>query len=610
MSAAARIGKSTYSSQSCHLPLAFWALLVLTIALRLPGITRPLLGNFATKNVVYAMIARNWAEQKTTLWYPMVDCMVGGGRGLHMAEFPVSAYVSAACWKLCGGALDVWGRATSVAFMAAAVAVLYGYVRRNHGPVAGFGAGWTMALSPIAIIYGQSFMLDASLVFFTLVTFYGIDRWIEVAIPGGESSIPTCGNALCGIVGGAGDPEGLPADRNATEGVPSSVSSGIAKLRLATKGWGWLLVAASSLALVLLSKCYLAVWLLPLAAMVIWPVQKGQERGPSLLAPAARSRLRTTGRTKGDCTLFLLASVAAVLASLPAVLWYVHAYRSAMPGSPIAHLVYTSLQRNAEGSPLFDRLLGRPDFYRQVLDDLTGVVLTPLGLAFFLGGFIHPGWKRYALWLVAAAALVAILPVKFYKMNYYYVATLPPVCVLAGLGWQVAVPRLRLRRTAVAGLLMVWLVFALRFAVRPAFLTPAQDQSVVAAGRAVQQLTRPDEPIVTMHGDAIDLLYYACRPGWAIAPGTGELAGLLERCARQGARYMAIVDAEAETVAARCAGMLASQAPAAAGDGYRIYRLASWPARSSRAAASPGHPTRSVARFGVRRSVHQRGVPH
>jgi len=498
-------GRSSQSSQPPYLPLGLWGLLVLTVVLRMPGIDRPLLGNFATKSVVNGMMARNWAEGRTSLWYPKLDLMMGDQRSLHMAEFPVSTYLSAVGWKFLGGSLDVWGRAMAVAFLAGSVAVLYSFVRRRHGAEGAFGAGLALTLSPIAIIYGQNFTLDASMVFFTVVAMDGLDRWMS----GGRSR--------------------------------------------------WLLSAAVGLALLLLSKIYLAVWLLPLAAMVVWPSGRFQFSSE----PGRRDRLRTG-----------LAAIAGVAALLPAVFWYIHVYRAALPESPLAGITYTSLQRNAEGSPLFDRMLLSPDFYRQVLDDLTGVILTPLGFMLFCAGFLDRSWRRQTVWLLAAMIVVAALPVKFFKVNYYYVALLPPLCIVAGLGWQVVCRRLRLSRTAIAALVMLWLLLSLRYAVRPAFVTPQEDMAVVAAGQAVQQLTVPEEAVVTIHGDGIDLLYYCNRPGWAVSPKAPDLDSLLKDYSRHGARYLVIVGRRPLGFPQKFRAALMGADPFVMGGGYAIYCLA------------------------------------
>jgi hypothetical protein len=141
-------------------------------------------------------------------------------------------------------------------------------------------------------------------------------------------------------------------------------------------------------------------------------------------------------------------------------------------------------------------------------------------------------------------------------------AVLPPLCIVAGLGWQAVRQRIRPGRTAVFVLLGVGLVFSLRYCIRPAFVTPAEDCAVLEAARQVQRLTGPDEPVVTMHGTTIDLLYYCNRRGWAIAPDGPQLAAVLEDCRRQGARYLVVVGAGP-----------ALRSAVAEGEGFRIHRL-------------------------------------
>ena len=129
------------SSRVRHFAAIVLLLLVFATAYRSLGITRPLVGNFSTKSVIYGMIARNWAEGRAGLFYPTMDVLVGGQRSLHMLEFSVSAQLTGALWKWFGGSLDVWGRATSVAFLAAAILLLVALVRARHGQAAALGAG-------------------------------------------------------------------------------------------------------------------------------------------------------------------------------------------------------------------------------------------------------------------------------------------------------------------------------------------------------------------------------------------------------------------------------------------------------------------------------------
>ena len=477
------------------------ALLLLTAGYRSLGITRPLVGNFSTKSVIYGMIARNWAEARAGLLYPTMDVMVGGQRSLHMLEFSVSAHVSGLLWKAFDGSLDFWGRVTSILFLTASVWLLVGMVRRRHGNAAALGAGFLLALSPISVIYGQTFMLDASIVFFTIVVFACADRW------------------------------------------------------LASGGTLWLLPLTLAYALLLLTKVYLIVLLLPMVAMVMWPSRFGPPRTePSASLP---------GR-------FWPGLAAVVMAVIPVVLWSLHALSTAAPGSAHATHIYSCLQGNATSYRPPDPLLFSGNFYRQALDELTTVILTPAGFALFLAAFLHRDWRRYLPWLAAMALLVLALPRKFHEMNYYYMAVLPPLGILVGLGWQVVWERLHPGRLAVAAFLLVALLFSVRYAAKPAFFTPEEDRAVVAAGRAVQQLVPPNQPVATMHGSSITLLYYCNRPGWFIEPNEPDLTDVLASCRHQGARYLVVAGPEGED--ARMDTVL-TRTPVLIGDGFRIYSL-------------------------------------
>ena len=503
-------------------------LIALTVVIRVPGIGRALVGNFSTKNVVYAMIGRNWAEGRAGIFFPRLDCLTDGQRSLHMLEFPVSAYLAATAWKTAGGSLDVWGRATSVAFITASVILLLLFVRRRHGLEAALGAGFCLALSPISVIYGQSFMLEASLICFTVATFYFLDRWL------------LGGRAI------------------------------------------WLAMSAACFALLLLTKIYMLVLLLPLGIAVIH-AKLCRSRPETTLTRSASEvgkffpRLRfglvydvsdlpgsgISARRK------LAAGLLLGLAIVPAATWYWHAYHAADPGGPYADHIFYSVRDSASVHRPPHPILRSADFYRQMLDDLTGVVLTPVGFMLLLAGFLDRESRRYGAWLAAMGVLVLLLPLKFHEMNYYHMAVLPPLCVIAGLGWRVVHRRIRPTATASVLLVLVGLIFSARYSGRAAFVTPHEDRAVVAAGRAVQQLAEADEPVVTMHGSTIDLLYYSNRPGWALSPDTPNLNTVLEDYHSQGARYLVVTGPQADGPPPAV-----TRLPVAAwGQGYLIHAL-------------------------------------
>jgi len=482
---------------------ALWGLLAAALAVRLPGIARPLLGPFATKNVVYAMIARNWSLGRAPAWLPTLDCLVGGERSLHLVEFPVSAYLSGSLWRAFGGGLDVWGRATAIGFSVTAIGLLFLLVRRSHSQSAALAAAAVLAFSPVSIIYGQSFMLEASLVCFALATLWSAQCWAD------------------------------------------------------GRRWRWLALAAIFFALMLLTKVYMIVLLLPLA-VIVWRRDEQSSRHTPCVVTSDSTRCVPATITAG------------LLAILPAAGWYL--YVLAAPGQPLADHVFYSARQSADAHALPIPLLASAEFYRQVFSDLCGVALTPVGFGLALIGLANRQWRRHLAWLSSMALLVFLLPRKFAEMNYYYLVILPPLCVLAGLGWERLLGAPWFPRWGAVALVFVAVLCSAGLTIGPAFITPLSDRAVFAAGRTIQQFAPVDEPVIAMHGSSPDLLYYCDRPGWALAPGKPDLAARIEDCRRQGARWLVLVDKPGGN-AAVCEPALSRAATVHRGDGFRIYRL-------------------------------------
>jgi len=147
------------------------------VLVRLPGIDRPLVGPFATKNVVYGMIARNWAEGRASWREPTLDVLTPGGQALHLLEVPLAAYGAGWLWHTAGGSLDVWGRVASIAASAGAAVFLFLLVRRWHGTGAATAAALFWCVAPVNIVYGRAFMLEPSAIFFLLGLLWAADTW-------------------------------------------------------------------------------------------------------------------------------------------------------------------------------------------------------------------------------------------------------------------------------------------------------------------------------------------------------------------------------------------------------------------------------------------------
>jgi len=493
------------------------------VLVRLPGIARPLLGNFATKMTIHGMIARNWINDTAPIWEPTIDCLSDGQPGLHLVEVPLSAYISGALWRACGGSLDLWGRLTAIACSVLAVLLLYHLARRWHGVRVALVAALVLAFSPVSIIYGQGFMLEPSIVCLTLAALLAFDTWLE-----------------------------------------------------RRSAWLWPIWVVA-LAALFLTKIYMLVLLLPLAALV-W-----------------RSRNVSAQRLP-----WMASITGTLLAVAPALCWCAYVMAISDPAHPRSGSVHYSLAHSAAANGWPHPLLTEPAYYAQVFTSVATVVLTPLPLLLFAIAFRHPAWRRHAPWLASMAFLLVALPRKFDELNYYYLVAVPPLAIMVGLGYEWCVERWRPRKVWIGLAVAATLLCSLRYTIRPAFVTPAEDRAVVAAAEAVRELTLPRDQVVTMHGSTVDLLYYCDRRGWAVSPYHHDLSQKLLECQRQGARLIVVADVAHAEQNASCRAVLATLPLVMAGDDFRIYRLDGVAARVSRAEDSTAEELATAARLADR----------
>lgn len=469
-----------------------WVVVAAVIAVRAVNITQPLVGNFATKQAVYAMTARNWALGRAPLRQPTLDCLSADGeRAWHLMEWPATAYATGLLWKWFGGSLDVWGRTVGITCSVAAIVFAYLFARRNLGDTAARAAALVVGFTPLSIAYGRGFLLEPSLVAFSFAAVYGFDTWLR----GGRVA--------------------------------------------------WLLVAATTFALAVATKIYMLLLLVPLGVLM-WQTRPSRGR-------------------------IVAAVVAFAVLIAPTAAWYAWVGRVSPTIGPAAE--YHPLSRatvHAWPHPL----LSSPDYYRQLVRDSATVFLTPLGLLLLAVGLVDRRVRPHLPWLAACFALPIAFPLKFHAANYYYLALLPPAALVVGVGWQRAVERFAPGPRLTAVVVAAGLLISARYAIGPGFRVPTEDRSVTTAAAACRELTTLDEPIATLHGSTIDLLYYCDRPGWALNADDPQLTERVEALRRQGIAYLVIADEAAAARNAKFTAWRKSQPVAAAGDDWSIVRLA------------------------------------
>ena len=443
---------------------AILALLALTIGLRVAAVDRPLVGHFATKNVVYAMAARNWAEGVAPAWQPTLDCLAEGERSWHLMEWPASAFLTSLAWRTGGGSLDAWGRITAIAWTCLAVVCAYRLGRRKFGELEGRVAGFVLACAPVSIIYGQSFMLEASIAALSLLAVDALDVWLH--------------------------------DRRPLALVASAVAT----------------------ALLVVTKIYLLGML-------------------GVLGLAAWRRLRNEADGRRRAT---FAVPTFFIALAPAAAWYLWVAQVSPISGPAADF-HPFSRAAVHGFP--HPLLFDPAYYVRLAYFIAGIMLTPLGLIAACVGACDRRYREVLPWLAFALSLPVLLPLKFFHANYYFLVVLPPAALAAGCGWRrlraiVPAPWLRCEPLVAAAAVAA----ALYLSIGPAFRTPDEDWGVVEAGRLVDRLAAADEPIATLHGSTIDLLYYSRRTGWALNADDPQFAARLHDVAAQGARRLVVAD--------------------------------------------------------------------
>lgn len=501
---------------------SWWIAAVTTaaVAVRLIGVTQPLVGTFATKHCVYAMIARNWAEGRAEFWQPTLDCLAPASdeRAWHLMEWPASAFVAACGYRWFGGDLDVWGRGVSIFCMAAATVLSYLLARRWFGEAAARATSLVIAFAPIGVIYGRGFMLEPSLVALSFATLYAFDRWCR----GGSA-------------------------------------------------W-WLLPAGAAFALAMLTKFYMVLLCLGLFVS-IW-----RHRPTSRIYQAAIPCLT-------------------VIALLPLTAWF-YWLTTVSPVYGRASEYHPETRADVHGIP--HSLLADPSYFVGVLGNLATVTLTPLGLLLAVVGLTDRRARWLLPWFGLSCGLLFLLPLKFHVANYYYLNLLAPAALLVGLGWQSAVERFAPSAKLTTALVACSLLIAARYAIGPTWRVHEEDRAVLAAAEELQALAAVEEPVATLHGSTLDLLYYCDRRGWALDAGDQHAELRLQLAVEHGAKRLVVVHPAHLAKNERLTRWLSLRPLERSGDDWQIYRLDGPPQQSvvaPTAAEFPPHPARrTVAR--------------
>jgi hypothetical protein len=156
----------TDESPDATLPYERWlvlAVLILSVALRLHHVGKPLSDHHSWRQTQTAMIAANLYRDGFNLWSPRVDfyCTeVCSESGLLVLEFPLYNALVAVLYKVFG-LREFAGRLVSIIFSTLAALLLYRLAKRILGPDAALVAAAFFVVSPISVFYGRAFMPES-----------------------------------------------------------------------------------------------------------------------------------------------------------------------------------------------------------------------------------------------------------------------------------------------------------------------------------------------------------------------------------------------------------------------------------------------------------------
>lgn len=150
---------------------------LLGLAIRLYGISLPLLDSHQGRQTLTAMMARNLYEDNINIFCTRLD-IFGNRPGYIIMEFPLMHSITALLYTLFG-VHDIIGRLVSVAFSMGAMFLMYCLARKFLSIIGAFAALSLYAFSPMNIFFSRAFMPESSMMFFTVGSVYFILQYLE-----------------------------------------------------------------------------------------------------------------------------------------------------------------------------------------------------------------------------------------------------------------------------------------------------------------------------------------------------------------------------------------------------------------------------------------------
>lgn len=153
------------------------AIVIVGLALRLYGITSPLVDSYHQRQTQTAMVARNLYENGMNIFYTQYD-IYGNSPGYVILEFPLLNSLVALVYFIFG-VHEIIGRLIALAFSLGAILLMYRLAREFLLPRPALVATAVYALSPTNIYLSRAFMPESLMMFFSLGAVYFFLAWLK-----------------------------------------------------------------------------------------------------------------------------------------------------------------------------------------------------------------------------------------------------------------------------------------------------------------------------------------------------------------------------------------------------------------------------------------------
>ncbi|HEV3243927.1 MAG TPA: glycosyltransferase family 39 protein [Chthoniobacterales bacterium] len=464
---------------------------ILAVVVRLICINQPYIDNWSWRQSDVAAIARNYFQVGFHFAHPQID-WAGDTPGYVGTEFPILPFVAAICYKIFG--VHEWvGRIQAVILFAVSLLFFFLLVRKIFGEIAAVWALLFYSFAPLGIMAGRCFMPDMPSLALSIIGLYFFQRWIDEA----------------GLATGRVRPIGGP-----------DWSTRSTRLRHSYGGQASFFASALCIALSILIKLPSAIIGAPLACLAI-----ERFRIPPLRLGAVFQRF--------DLWFF------AVIALLPAALWYRHAYQIALQFYP--HHFF-----GAGGVKIMSAA-----WYLKIAKEIVTSTLTPFLLVLGGVGAITTRSTSYARlfhWWLATMILFIVIVGYGNRHQWYQLPLIPIGAVFAGAACAFISSKISSRTVKIAFSILLAASFSFSaFVYARDFYRPSA-APLRDAGLKLKATTPTSALVAASDNGDPTVLYYAERKGWHFLEKNGIYDGEprdsaqaivdLEELRKHGASYL------------------------------------------------------------------------